>query len=59
MKEERRSMSDEKFVNYAPAMPNTDDGLFERAVRTLFRRRGGLRPVYRETEEVVVDTTEN
>lgn len=58
MKEERTS--EDKFVNYAPAMPrlSNDSSRLERLVRTLFRRRGGLRPVAQQTEDVVVDTTE-
>lgn len=45
-----RSTADEpQFVNYLPGMPqlSREPGRIERFLTRLFRRRGGLRVVYR------------
>lgn len=60
MEEERPSNAEDELVNYAPAMPKLSSvpSFLERFARKLFRRRGGIRPVVRENDDVVVDTSE-
>lgn len=45
--------TEDKFVNYMPGMPrlSSEPGRVERFLTRLFRRRGPLRPVYRDRDE--------
>jgi hypothetical protein len=55
MKQSRADEADETFVNYLPGgpTPGRGTGRVERFLRTLFRRRGPLRPAVREDDGTV------
>lgn len=58
MEQKRADDADDSYVNYLPGgpTPSNGSGRVERFLRTLFRRRGPLRPVASEDDGTVVRT---